>query len=373
MSPAPTVEVKSFRCPRCILRFPDQKLVSKHSREEHPKCKQCRKTFSTKAGLQTHKQATDHCYCHECDILFTTPQEHLNHVRSVTHATLHHCCDCDREYANQDTLSLHCCDCDKTFRSRHRMKMHLSNPEHIHKVEVLESQKTKNLPNKCKHCDETFHHKKQLRKHVSSTHKHIRCPVGKKCKKFATPSALLSHLESGRCSSGLTRTKMHELVFAHDSNRYITSIEAADTIHSANNIPGNAPSPLPPAADDDSLSEWSEVGGAILTPTTSESDWSLIGRNVLTPTHSDNASQWSTMSEDLVHISSNTFPSATNLETSSHSAQPQGLRCHLCRPDRKPFVRQLTLPRSFIVPYHSCHRSTKKVRQKSNTSQLWLD
>ncbi|PQE24715.1 zinc finger protein [Rutstroemia sp. NJR-2017a WRK4] len=204
-------------------------------------------------------------------------------------------------------------------------------------MQALKAEKAKDLPHKCVECDQAFQQKRQLKKHVSSNHNHIQCPVGKKCKKFATPSALLSHLESGRCSSGLTRTKMHELVFAHDSNRYITSVEAADTIHSANNIPGNAPSPLPPVADDDSLSEWSEVGGAILTPTTSESDWSLIGRNVLTPTHSDNASQWSTISEDLVHISSNTFPFATNLETSSHSAQSQGLRCHLCRPYRKPF------------------------------------
>ncbi|PQE24107.1 zinc finger protein [Rutstroemia sp. NJR-2017a BVV2] len=130
---------------------------------------------------------------------------------------------------------------------------------------------------------------------------------------------------------------MHELVFAHDSNRYITSVEVADAIHSADNIPGNEHSPLPLIADDDSLSEWSVVGDGVMTPTTSDSDWSIIGRNVLTPDHSDNASEWSITSEDLVHISSNTFPSATNLELSSYSAQSQELRCYMCRPDRKPF------------------------------------
>ncbi|KAM3066217.1 hypothetical protein ACMFMG_012121 [Clarireedia jacksonii] len=340
ISAATIIKVKSFRCPRCNLHFPEKKLVFNHTQEEHPKCKQCRKIFLDTGKLQTHQQTTEHCYCCECDIYFTDLAEHVTHVRSVTHTTLHHCCDCYREYTNQDTLSHHCCDCDEIFRSQKRMKKHLSKMKHMRKVEVLEPEKARNLPHKCKECDEAFHRKKQLNKHISSSHKpprHIQCPIGKRCKKFATPSALLNHLESGRCSSGITRTKIHELIFAHDTNRYITSVEVADTIYCAENLPGNEPSPVPLLTDDDSLSEWSVVGGGLLTPTTSDSEWSIIGRNTLTPVHGDHASEGSFINEDRVRISSNTFPSDTNLDISSYSDKLQEQRCYTCGLNRKPF------------------------------------
>jgi hypothetical protein len=91
-----------------------------------------------------------------------------------------------------------------------------------------------NPSHKCEQCDKEFPSKNSLNNHISSKHKlprHISCPLGGKCiKKFATPSALLNHLESGCCRSGMTRTKMTELVFAHDPNRYITSIDAASML-----------------------------------------------------------------------------------------------------------------------------------------------
>jgi hypothetical protein len=390
--PGTTVEVKSFPCRLCDLHFPTRKLVFTHTQVNHPECKQCGNNFLDPATLQKHQQTTEHCYCHECSIHFPDRGAHVTHARSVTHTTLHHCCDCDREYSNQDTLSLHCCDCDKTFRSEKQMKRHLSEcsngdlhcgdcdktfrskkklkghlsrSKHIRKVEVLESEKARNLrkvgmlesekarnlrkvevleletainlPHKCKECDEAFQQRKQLKKHITLSHSHIQCPIGTKCRKFATPSALLNHLESGRCSSGITRTKIRELVFAHDTNRYVTSVEAADTIYCADNLPGNEPAPLPLLTDDGSVSEWSVVGGGLLTPTTSESDWSIIGRNALTPAPSDDASEWSVVGEDLIRTSSNTFPSDTNLEISSYNAQSQELRCYMCDPNRKPF------------------------------------
>ncbi|CZR61834.1 uncharacterized protein PAC_11731 [Phialocephala subalpina] len=245
------------------------------------------------------------------------------------------------------------------LRNQKRLRKHLSKEKHIRNA-VQESGRSRNLPHKCKECDETFHGKKQLKKHMSSHRpRHIHCPMGGKCnKKFATPSALLNHLESGCCSSGVTRAKIHQLVFAHDSNRYITSVEAAEPIRSAehasasqishvsdlvesssDNLPGNKSPPLPSVSNDDSLSEWSDVGHGPLTFTTSDSDWSIIGGDALTPAHSDNASEWSFMNEDLVHISSNMFPFDTRLDISSHNGTiSQKRRCHLCGPNRKPFL-----------------------------------
>jgi hypothetical protein len=233
---ATSATTKSFCCHLCKLHFPKEKTVLKHHQEEHPKCKQCKERFLGLPNLQTHQQITEHCYCRECHIYFPNLRQHLTHVRNVTHTTPHHCCDCGREYTNQETLSYHCCDCDEVLRGKKPLRRHFRGKMHIRRLRVLELERSLKLPHKCKDCDESFRVKRQLKEHISSSHRprHIQCPTGGKCKKkFATPSALLNHLESGCCSSGMTRAKIHQLVFAHDSNRYITSVEAAEPICSS--------------------------------------------------------------------------------------------------------------------------------------------
>jgi hypothetical protein len=236
---AAAATAKSFSCLRCSLQFPEEKTVLKHNREEHPKCKQCKERFLGLAELQNHRQITEHCYCRECDIYFPKLGKHLTHARSIMHTTPHHCCDCGREYTNQETLSYHCCDCDEVLRNQKSLRRHFSGKKHIRKVGAPVSRSSRNLPHKCNECDETFHRKKQLKGHMSSHRppRNIPCPTGGKCnKKFAIPSALLNHLESGCCSSGMTRAKMHQLAFAHDLNRYITSVEAVKSIRSSEHI-----------------------------------------------------------------------------------------------------------------------------------------
>jgi hypothetical protein len=95
---------------------------------------------------------------------------------------------------------------------------------------------------------------------------------------------------------------------------------------------------LPTVVNDDSLSEWSGIGRELLTFTTSDSDWSIIGGDALTPSHSENASEWSFISEDLVDISSNTFRLDPKLDISSYKGTiSQKWRCHVCGPNRKSF------------------------------------
>jgi uncharacterized Zn-finger protein len=128
-------------------------------------------------------------------------------------------------------LSYHCCDCDKVLQKQRFLRKHRE--KHIRRVGDPVSGISRNLPHMCNECDESFHHKKQLREHMSSHRppRNIPCPTGGTCnKKFAIPSALLNHLESGCCSSGMTRAKMHQLLFAHDPNHYITSAEASEHI-----------------------------------------------------------------------------------------------------------------------------------------------
>ena len=235
---------KPFGCLHCSLRFPHGKTALKHEREEHPKCKQCKERFPGRAELQNHQQITGHCYCRECDTYFPTLRKHLNHARETTHTTPYHCCDCGREYTNQETLSYHCCECDELLRTQILLQRHFSGKNHMRKVGIPMSMSSPmsspNLANKCNMCVETFHNKKQLKRHMTSHRapRNIPCLAGGDCrKKFAVASALLNHLESGCCRSGMTRAKMHQLVIAHDPNRYITSVEAVNSSHSSEYIP----------------------------------------------------------------------------------------------------------------------------------------
>jgi hypothetical protein len=236
---ATSATTKSFCCHLCNLLFTEKNFdtILKHSHEEHPKCKQCEEIFLGLTDLQNHKKITDHCHCRECDKYFPNVREQLDHVRKSTHATPHLCCDCGREYTNQETLRYHCCDCDEVHRNKNHLRQHVRGVKHICRVHDLELERSHNLPHKCKECDEQFHSKRKLKEHMSSSHRpprRIQCPIGGNCKKkFATPSALLNHLESGCCSSGMTCAEIHQLVIAHDTNRYITSVEAAEPICSS--------------------------------------------------------------------------------------------------------------------------------------------
>ncbi|KAH6680914.1 hypothetical protein B0J14DRAFT_579637 [Halenospora varia] len=356
------VHPPSFRCTECNLAFSKKKARFEHIREVHPKCKHCKKRLLGLEELRIHQQETGHFYCLECDIYFLGNDEHIAHVRNIQHTTQYHCCDCDREYTGQESLNHHCCDCDKVFISRRCLTKHFTKRTHIRNTTILEPQLDSNLSQKCEVCNEEFPSKKTLRKHLPSKHKaprHIPCPVSGKCsKKFATPSALLNHLESGCCRSGMTRAKMAELVFAHDLNHYITSIDAACT-PVQESARSQIPNPATPIAvsphnflageftpfplntnDEDTTSEWSIINGVPLSPTTSEgaSDWPLIHGVPLTPGISDDTSEWSFLSGNLITTPSNISASDINRATSiSEVASPGDLRCHLCPPNRKPF------------------------------------
>lgn len=227
-----------FPCTLCHTTFSAAKNVRVHIWATHSTCGVCRQKFLGTKELQNHQLRTDHLRCPECDIIFDNRGDHKIHVRNVQHATEYRCCDCDRDYESQDSLDLHCCDCDRVFLSAMKLEEHFTNPSHIRKVEALANataeEKDRNLNatplHKCQTCKEMFPSKQSLKKHRLSKHKprrHIKCPVGVLCiKLFASPSALLSHLESGGCKGGMTRAKMTELVFAHDPNHYITSPDA---------------------------------------------------------------------------------------------------------------------------------------------------
>lgn len=176
--------------------------------------------------MQEHQRSTEHLYCSKCNVPFKNMGQHITHVRDGTHQNLHHCCDCARDYSNQETLNHHCCECDTCHRNQNAFERHISSRVHKRKIE----QRRSGVEHKCKKCKYTFELKKELKKHVRLTHptRHIRCPVGEKCtKNFKTPSGLMVHLESGSCSSKLSTCQTQQLVVAHEC--YKTSLEALET------------------------------------------------------------------------------------------------------------------------------------------------
>ena len=108
----------------------------------------------------------------------------------------------------------------------------LSSADHKTAARQLEAPPDPRLRFKCKKCTERFESEKSLKLHKRLKHKPARtitCPLKSECKKkFATPSALFSHLESSTCKSGITREKLNLLVVQHDQDHYITSADAEE-------------------------------------------------------------------------------------------------------------------------------------------------
>lgn len=231
MSPAMAivVPIAPVGCSHCKRQFSTVEAADRHQSRDPLNCRQCKKKFSGVKALQNHQRSTEHCYCSQCEVYLMSMVKHIAHLRDGKHENLYHCCDCERGYSNQETLNYHCCDCDKGFRNSNALIDHINSKAHKHKVELLKLV----IEHKCKICKDTFDSKNALKKHNRSKHpvRQIRCPVGENCiKKFKTPSALMNHLESGSCSSGLTRSRIQQLVATHDPERYITSSEALNIL-----------------------------------------------------------------------------------------------------------------------------------------------
>jgi len=92
-----------------------------------------------------------------------------------------------------------------------------------HKQKAESSQQTK-----CKKCEKTFQNQRALGQHLTSVRHNplsdIHCLADAKCKKrFNCPSGQLQHLESGKCVSGMTKTKLNSAIAMNDTAQIITT------------------------------------------------------------------------------------------------------------------------------------------------------
>ena len=216
--------------------FSIKKELRNHIEKTHPECKQCENRFENSDALHAHQKSTGHCYCQECDQVFGSFRRHLMHFREVAHDSQYQCCDCKQDFVDQRSLTTHCCVCDRVFRTKTGLDAHISASKlHKTRAQLFRFHEGPDYRNRCPVCKQGFATQELLSKHEKSNHKPHRvlpCPTNSKCgKKFATPSALFNHLESGHCKSRMNQQKLNELVVLHDHNNYITSKDAKSLLN----------------------------------------------------------------------------------------------------------------------------------------------
>ncbi|KAL8997171.1 MAG: hypothetical protein Q9169_003498 [Polycauliona sp. 2 TL-2023] len=185
-----------------------------------------------------------HCYCQPCDRCFIDQQAHSQHLRSTIHVSQFRCLECERDFSGEQALEQHLRD-----------KKDHGPPERA--ITTLET-----TTHECAECNRQVPNRVALEQHLDSlVHRplsNLRCIANSKCKvRFASPSALLHHLESGSCRSKLDRVSLNQLIQGHDANSMITSGTLRGT-------------PFDTVAKD-GLSSGLSISG-ILTPSSSSSD-----------------------------------------------------------------------------------------------------
>lgn len=146
-------------------------------------CHACNTEFPATTLLQHHKRSRQHCYYSICDVTFSSLATETQHLRLYHHQ--YHCCDCDADFTREEALEKHSCQ---------KIRKSIPLPNNIRKA----TNKDNKPP------------------------KYLQCAASIKCKrKFGSPSALLSHMESGTCVSGISRKAINDFVRTNDTERLI--------------------------------------------------------------------------------------------------------------------------------------------------------
>ena len=266
------------KCPSCSRAFATDNSLNSHLRDVHAiQCQICEEKFYTEGALASHSLEKHARLCTTCNAVFWTDDALDQHCRQQHGMKV--CGECNGKFATSASLQAHyqatqhatsfeCCLCSRKFGSLTALEQHLSHAKRCFKPP------TKPQPSSfpCPKCKKIFKGRNALDTHLSSlAHNplsNLRCPLSATCsKKFASPSALLHHLESGKCASGLDRHQIASFVKANDTTGVIVGQSKLLS------LPTN-------------LNNWTELdydsssdssGGDILTPTSTQIDTPLKG------------------------------------------------------------------------------------------------
>ncbi|KAL7816613.1 hypothetical protein V8C26DRAFT_84881 [Trichoderma gracile] len=308
----------------------------------------CNRAFGSEQRLRAHRRSVAAHICPDCNRCLRTSKFLLQH-RALSSPTCGEnplrnigtwrCDDCGEMFESLAALQEHlqqpehatdfrCCDCNKEFKNYMALNDHLRD-----KVHVKKPVKPQPEPARCEDCDRTFRTKAALKQHLKSV---IHCPIsnlpclagklcGAKCKThFRSPSAMVAHMESGSCSSGMDREKLNRLVLLQDRDNLITSSSGIAELSGWASLENEEDSPSHSGV----MTPSTEPGdGVILTPSSSQLDLaSLVGQRLAGTEYADSESSICTeLAADAIYLcplcpnSKRRFVGRTALEQHMHS------------------------------------------------------
>ena len=219
--------VEHCPCAKCVRL--DSYIMQLEAQLPPLYCPECKLDFFHKASLEAHQLDELHVSCYDCRVAFPTRELYASHmqshntalVRPLSAATQFRCCDCKRDFKSEGALTDHL-----RSSSVHKPGKGGKNKKNNKQQQGQQDQGTQQM--KCEKCSKTFTSRHALYSHLSSVRHHplsnIKCLAGTKCeKRFNCPSGQLQHLESGKCRSGMTKTKLFGAIATKDTGRIITS------------------------------------------------------------------------------------------------------------------------------------------------------
>ncbi|RSH93444.1 hypothetical protein EHS25_007800 [Saitozyma podzolica] len=183
-----------------------------------PDCDDCDRWFGSWNALNQHRRNSPrHAYCFDCE------EEHYTWNRLERHyreSYDHNWCEiCQADFDDEEDLDEHreddheqCPRCDAWLKDQAAYELHAEDKHWW-----------------CKPCDRFFNSGHNLEAHRnSSIHKtkDFKCPF---CPRMAvSSSAMIAHLESGTCRSGITRAMIDDWAFNHHTGMYDCYFCSAD-------------------------------------------------------------------------------------------------------------------------------------------------
>jgi len=196
-------------CERCDVYYWTSRLqhAVDSNDDVHNPCVPCRLDFPTWLGLKEHwVQSPRHAYCQYCDDHFYDFGDLESHMESFHY----YCSECKKVFVNDTGLHEHyrqspkhhyCAPCRRLFISANNLNA-------VRFPLCLAFTSKANFV--FQHMNSSVHRSKD-----------VKCPFG--CGgAFVSRSALVLHLENGKCSSGITRKEIDRYIHERDTHNVIT-------------------------------------------------------------------------------------------------------------------------------------------------------
>ena len=248
-------EGKPYSCSHCNRAFRTEESLRQHFEDSHfdlsrKPCSHCKRAFRTEESLRQHFEASHSDppkkvsgpICDTCKKSFPG-QDGLDQHQRTVHPSQFRCCDCEQDFISEHALDQHLSDkshqkipcqiCEQCFASKLALNRHIVT-EHHASVDPKRNLYRAGVHG-CFICQRRFSQKIDLDQHLTSLKHHplsdLPCIASDKCKRrFVSPSALLHHLESGTCRSGIDKHTINNIVRDNDVERVISSGPVAQSL-----------------------------------------------------------------------------------------------------------------------------------------------